>query len=153
MLKGWSEYAALPIRIALALIFVVHGSQTLFGVWGGGGLALTGDFLASHGLIPGEFWAVISGLLGLLGGIALLIGVLTRWVAAALAIEMIVSLVAINLRAGFLATGGGAEFPLILLAALLSLVLLGGQHYTMDEHLPRWSGDLPPHSHQTRVGV
>jgi len=149
MFKVWSGYAAVPLRLTLALIFVVHGSQTLFGVFGGHGLAWTGDYLASHGVIPGEFWAVISGLLGLFGGIALLVGFLTRWVAAAMAIEMIVALVAINLRAGFSATQGGAEFPLILLAALLSLVLSGAQHYAVDERVPGWSGDLP--SHQTRA--
>jgi putative oxidoreductase len=151
MFKKWSEYAALPIRIALALIFVVHGSRTLFGVWGGGGLASTGEYLASHGVVPGELWAVVGGLLGLFGGIALLIGVLTRWVAAALAIEMIVSLVAIHLRAGFLAAEGGVEFPLLLLAALLSLVLLGAQHYAVDEHLHGWWGDLPTHPSRARA--
>ena len=147
MSKNWSEYASLPIRIALALIFVVHGSRTLFGVWGGGGLASAGEHLAAHGVIPGEFWAVIAGLLGLFGGIALFIGLLTRWVAAAMAIEMIVLLIAIDLRAGFWATQGGVEFPLIVLASLLSLVLLGAQHYAVDEHLHGWWGDLP--SHQT----
>jgi putative oxidoreductase len=127
----------------------VHGSQTLFGVFGGHGLAWTGDYLASHGVIPGEFWAVVSGLLGLFGAIALLIGFLTRWVAAAIAIEMIVALVAINLRAGFSAAGGGAEFPLLLLAALLSLALSGAQHYAIDEHLSGWRSVLP--SHRTKA--
>jgi putative oxidoreductase len=145
MLKEWDEYAAIPLRLVLALIFFVHGAQTLFGGFGGHGLAWTGDYLASHNVTPGEFWAVIAGLLGLFGGIALLIGFLTRWVAAAMAIEMIVALVAINLRAGFSATQGGAEFPLILLAALLSLVLLGSHHYAVDEYLPGWVGGLRSH--------
>lgn len=149
MFKGWSEYAAVPLRLTLALVFFVHGSQTLFGLFGGPGLAWTGDYLASHGVIPGEFWAVISGLLGLFGGLALLVGMLTRWVAAAMAIEMIVALVAINLRAGFSASNGGAEFPLLILGALVSLVLSGAQHYAVDEHLPGWSGDLP--LHRTKV--
>jgi len=149
MFKGWSEYAAIPLRLTLAFVFIVHGSQTLFGSFGGHGLSWTSEYLASHGVIPGELWAVISGLLGLFGGITLLIGFLTRWVAAAMAIEMIVALVTINLRAGFSATQGGAEFPLILLAALVSLVLSGAQHYAVDEHLPGWSGDVPPH--QTRA--
>jgi putative oxidoreductase len=147
MFTMWREYAAIPLRIALGLIFFVHGARTLLGIFGGTGLARTGDYLASYGIVPGELWAVIAGFLGLFGGISLLIGLLTRWVAGALAIEMVVSLVAINLRAGFSATNGGVEFPLILLAGLLSLMLLGPQHYAVDEHLPGWSGDLPsPHS-------
>jgi uncharacterized membrane protein YphA (DoxX/SURF4 family) len=59
-------------------------------------------------------------------------------------IQMIVSLVAINLRAGFFATQGGAEFPLVLLAGLLSLVLSGPQHYSLDEHRLGRSGGFPP---------
>lgn len=141
--KRWHEYAAIPLRVTLALIFFVHGAQTLFGIFGGHGLAWTGEYLASHGVVPGELWALIAGLLGLFGGIALLLGVLTRWVAAALALEMVVSLVAIHVRAGFSATQGGVEYPLILVAALVSLVLSGPQHYAVDEHLPGWSGDLP----------
>jgi putative oxidoreductase len=142
MFTMWREYAAIPLRIALGLIFFVHGARTLLGIFGGAGLARTGDYLASYGIVPGELWAVIAGLLGLFGGIALLIGLLTRWIAGAL-----VSIAAINLRAGFSATAGGVEFPLILLASLLSLVLLGPQHYAVDEHLPGWSSDLSsPHS-------
>lgn len=143
MFTMWREYAAIPLRIAVGLIFFVHGARTLLGIFGGAGLARTGDYLASYGIVPGELWAVIAGLLGLFGGIALLIGLLTRWVAGALAIEMIVSLTAINVRAGFSATNGGVEFPLVVLAALLSLLLLGAQRYAVDELLPGWSGDLP----------
>ena len=142
MTKRWSEYAAIPLRVVLALIFVVHGAQTLFGVFGGGGLMWTGQDLAAHGLVPGELWAVISGLLGLLGGIALLLGLLTRWIAGILAIEMVVSLIFINLRAGFFATNDGAEFPLLLLAALLSLALSGPQRWAVDDQLPDWARDL-----------
>src|SRR5213593_4517610 len=143
MFTMWREYAAIPLRIALAVVFFVHGARTLLGIFGGDGLARTGDYLASYGIVPGELWAIIAGLLGLFGGIALLIGLFTRWIAGALAIEMII---AINLRAGFSATAGGVEFPLILLASLLSLVLLGPQHYAVDEHLPGWAGDLSsPH--------
>ena len=145
MIETWRDYAALPLRLVLALIFFVHGCQTLFGIFGGRGLMGTGDYLASHGLLPGEFWAVIAGLAGLFGGIALLLGVLTRLVAMALAVEMIVALVAINLHAGFAAAHGGAEFPLMVLAALLSLVLSGSQRYAVDERLPAWwTGDVPP---------
>lgn len=140
MSKLWSEYAAIPLRVVLALIFVVHGARTLFGVFGGGGIVTTGQELAGYGLVPGELWAVASGLLGLLGGTALLLGMLTRWVAGALAIEMVVSLLFINLRAGFFAPSGGVEFPLMVLAALLSLILSGPQHWAADEQLADWTG-------------
>ena len=60
MFTMWREYAAIPLRIALGLIFFVHGARTLLGIFGGDGLARTGDYLASYGIVPGELWAVIA---------------------------------------------------------------------------------------------
>src|SRR5258705_9793549 len=107
MFTMWREYAAIPLRIALGLIFFVHGARTLLGIFGGDGLARTGDYLASYGIVPAELLAVIAGLLSLFGGLALLIGLLTRWIRGSIAIYMIVWIVPINLRAGFSATCGG----------------------------------------------
>jgi putative oxidoreductase len=81
----WREYAAIPLRIALGLIFFVHGARTLLGIFGGDGLARTGDYLTSYGIVPGELWAVIAGLSDCLAT-TLLISLLTRWIAGALAI-------------------------------------------------------------------
>ena len=70
------------------------------------------------------------------GGAALLLGLLTRWVALALALEMAVALVLVHLPAGFAATQGGVEFPLALLAGLVALACLGAPVWALDASLP-----------------
>lgn len=132
MFQGWSTYAAIPLRIAIGVIFVVHGAQKLFGWFGGGGLESTANFLASHGLVPGPVWAAVAGGIELVGGLALLLGFLTRWTAMALTIRTVVALVLVNAPAGFSATQGGIEIPLALLGGLVALVCTGAQRYALD---------------------
>jgi len=134
MLARWSAHAALPLRLALGVIFLVHGAQKLFGVFGGHGLAGTADYFAGLGLVPGMVWATVIGLVELLGGAALILGVLTRW--AALGVEMLVALLWVHLPSGFMAAQGGIEFPLALLGGLVSLLLSGPQAYAVDAYLP-----------------
>jgi putative oxidoreductase len=138
MLAKWSDHAAIPLRVVLAAIFLFHGAQKLFGLFGAGGPSGTADYLASLGLTPGLFWAVVVGLVEFVGGAALLLGVLTRWVALGLGIEMVVALFWVHLPAGFAAAQGGIEFPLALVGGLASLVLSGAQRYALDEQLPGW---------------
>lgn len=152
MFARWRDLAALPLRAVLGIIFLVHGAQKLFGLFGGPGLAGAAEFLASLGLVPGMFWAFVAGALELVGGAALLLGFLTRWAALALALEMLVGLVLVHLPAGFAAAQGGAEFPLALIGGLLSLALSGAQRYALDACLPArflaWVGETEPRQAQ-----
>jgi putative oxidoreductase len=79
------------LRIGLGLVFVVHGAQKLFGWFGGSGFESTGSLLASHGLTPGPVWAAVGGLGELAGGIALLLGFLTRSAAIGLGLRTLVA--------------------------------------------------------------
>lgn len=136
MVQRWQNYAAIPLRIALGIIFVAHGAQKLFGWFEGGGLESTASFLASYGLTPGPFWAVVAGVVELIGGIALLVGVATSWAAVALAARTLAALILVNAPAGFAAMRGGVEFPLALLGGLLTLVVTGAQAYSLDARFP-----------------
>jgi putative oxidoreductase len=135
MLERWSHYAALPLRIVLGCSFVVLGLQKLAGYFDGPGLARTAELMATGGLTPGTFWAWIVGLLELLGGAAIVLGLLTRWAALVLALESLVATIA-----GWQLTN--VEFRLAALAAFVALALLGPQRYALDLKLPRlasWS--------------
>ena len=140
MLERWSHSAALPLRIVLGGWFVVLGLQKLAGYFGGPGLAKTAELMVSGGLTPGTFWAWVVGLLELLGGAAVVLGLLTRWVALVLALLVLAleSLVAI-VAAGQVTN---VEFRLAALAAFVALALLGPQRCALDLTSPRlasWS--------------
>src|SRR5262245_35178394 len=135
MWDRWSYYAALPLRVVLGCSFIVLGSQKLSEYFGGHGLTRTAELMVASGLTQGMFWAWVVGLVEVLGGIAIVVGLLTRWVALLLALESIAAIV----------VGGQvakAEFRWEALASFVALALLGPQRYAVDLTSPRllsWS--------------
>jgi putative oxidoreductase len=107
-------YGPLPIRILAGIIFITHGLPKFEDIAG------TQGFFGSIGLPP-EFVLPI-GLLEVIGGIALISGVLTRIAAALLIIDMIGAVILVKLSKGFV---GGYEFELLLIAISVSLLLTG----------------------------
>ncbi|MEM9399249.1 MAG: DoxX family protein [Verrucomicrobiota bacterium] len=128
-------YATLPLRISLAMIMVTHGAQKLFGWWGGGGISGTGNFFENNlGLVPGEFWAALAGGTQFFGGLLVLIGLLTRPAAFAIAGTMAVAIITVHPDA-FFAKDKGMEFPLSLLLLALGLVISGGGAWSVDRKI------------------
>src|SRR3954454_8001404 len=84
-----ADCALIAARIALAWIFVYHGSRRLVGWVDGPGLDASADFFAhtAH-LHPGEFFALTSGFIEFAGGIAIAIGLLARLAGAAIFVDM-----------------------------------------------------------------
>ena len=113
-----ADWGLVPLRLVVGLVFVVHGAQKLF-VFGLGGAA---GFMAKVGIPLPFVAAVVVMAVEILGGLALILGLGTRVAAALLAFEMLVAILTVRLKMGFV---GGYEFELTLLAASLSLVLLG----------------------------
>jgi putative oxidoreductase len=107
------------LRVVVGVIFVMHGWQKLS--MGFHGVA---DFLGSHGIPVPTLAAVVLTLVELIGGIVLILGVLTRYFAALLAIDMLVAIITVHAKNGFFAPKG-VEFPLLLLVANLNLMLAG----------------------------
>lgn len=108
------------LRIVVGIVFLMHGGQKLFV----SGFHATAGMLVHLGIPYPQVMAVILTLAEFLGGIALIVGLFTRWVAMALAIDMTVALVKVHLHGGFFAPGG-IEFVMTLLAANLCLALSG----------------------------
>src|SRR6478672_1966590 len=94
-------FGTLALRIPVGIIFVAHGAQKLFGAFGGYGLEGTGQFFDSVGLHPGYVMALLAGAAEFFGGLALILGVLARPAAAALAFSMAVAIVVVHLGKGF----------------------------------------------------
>jgi putative oxidoreductase len=128
-----APYAALLLRVALGLLFITHGLAKVLGF----GIAGTVTFFASIGY-P-DFVAYLVLLAELAGGVALVIGLWTRWMALALFVEMI-GVIIYHAPKGwvFSAPGGGWEYPALWAVALVALYLLGDGPYAVTTWLKRW---------------
>jgi putative oxidoreductase len=125
-----SDLSLLPVRLGLGLVFVAHGSQKFFGIWGGYGLSGTASYMSKLGLEPGWFWAWLAAAGELGGGLLVLAGLLTRLGGLSLAICMGVALGLAQEHTFF--QPEGIEYPLVLLLAALALLIGGGGRWSMD---------------------
>lgn len=134
-----ARYGPAILRIAVGAVFMAHGAQKLFGVWGGPGVRGTAALLEQLGFSPGFPWAMLVGLVELGGGLMLVAGALTLAAAFALLVETAVAAWKIHLANGFFLNwtvapgrGHGYEFDLVLVGALLSLLLTGPGALSVD---------------------
>ncbi|HEV7595858.1 MAG TPA: DoxX family protein [Gemmatimonadaceae bacterium] len=117
------------LRVAVATIFIRHGAQKLF-VFGFAGV--TGAFTHMGIPLPG-FTGPFIGLLEFFGGIALLLGLLTRPIALLFVFDMLFAILLVKLKGGF----SGYELELLLCASSLALFLTGGGSVSVDALLGR----------------
>jgi putative oxidoreductase len=128
-------WTSVPLRLFLGLAFMAHGSQKLFGAFGGPGMtSVSAGFRALHFPAP-ELMAWVVALTELIGGLLLVLGLATRIAATLLCIVMIVAVLTVHLPHGFFAQHGGAELPLAYLAGLVALLLSGGGALSLDAHV------------------
>lgn len=123
----------LPIRIGAGITFAAHGSQKLFGWFGGYGLEGTAGWMESIGLAPGILMAGLAGGAEFFAGLLLIVGLLVRPAAAVLAITMLVAIVTVHLEHGFFMSNNGYEFALALLAISVALVIRGAGSLSLDK--------------------
>lgn len=136
LLFGRSDVASLLLRVMIGVVFIAHGAQKLFGVFGGGGLDAAAKSMAGFGLRPGMFFAVLSGLVELGGGLLLLLGLLTPLAGLMIAGEMVVAIAVSSGQKGFIALSGrGYEYNLVLIAIALALVITGPGRLSLDHQL------------------
>lgn len=127
-----SGFSALALRVPVGIIFMAHGAQKLFGWFGGYGLEGTGGWMESIGLGPGFLMALLAGSAEFFGGLFILLGLLTRPAAVALAFTMLVAIFTVHFQNGLFMSNNGYEFGLALLAASISLVFSGAGKAGLD---------------------
>ena len=126
-------FGSLALRVPVGIIFMAHGAQKLFGWFGGYGLEGTGQWMESIGLGPGFLMALLVGSAEFFGGLFILLGLLTRPAAAALAFTMLVAIFSVHFVNGLFMSNNGYEFGLALLAASVSLVFSGAGKLGLDK--------------------
>ena len=127
--------AALILRVPVGLILAAHGAQKLFGWFGGNGLAGTAGWLSSMGMEPGFLMAILAGGAEFFGGLALVLGLLTRPAASVAAFTMLVAIFSVHINNGLFVADGGYEYALVLMVASIALVIQGGGYLSMDNAL------------------
>ena len=135
ILKSAPSFAPLALRIPIGIILIAHGSQKLFGWFGGYGLEGTGQWMTSIGLTPGYLMALMAGSSEFFGGLLLLLGLLTRPTALVLSFTMIVAIFSVHIGNGLFLANNGYEFGLALLAATASLAVSGAGKLSLDNLL------------------
>lgn len=123
------------LRVLVGITFMAHGSQKLFGWFGGYGLAGVAQWMESIGLAPGYLMALMAGSAEFFGGLALVIGLLVRPASAVLAVTMLVAIFSVHIGNGFFMANNGYEFALALLAATLALLVEGAGRLSLDQRI------------------
>jgi putative oxidoreductase len=122
-------------RLVLGPIMAAHGTQKLFGWFGGYGLTGTGGFMESLGFRPGRAFAAAAGTTELVGGILLALGLLGPIGPALIITVMIVAAVTVHWKHGLFAANNGIEVPLLYGTAATALALTGPGLYSVDAFL------------------
>jgi putative oxidoreductase len=124
----------LLIRVIFGLTMVAHGSQKLFGWFGGYGLAGTGGFFESLGFRPGHIFAA-AAFSEFVGGWLFALGLFGPVGPALILAVMLVASISVHLRNGFFATSNGVELPLLVATAVVGIALIGFGTYSLDAAL------------------
>jgi putative oxidoreductase len=123
------------LRMVIGVLFFGHGTQKLFGWFGGHGLEGTAGFFESIGLKPGRKHATAAGAAEAGGGALLALGFLTPAAAAAIIGVMSTAVRKVHLKNGPWVSDGGYEYNLALVAALVALADVGPGHVSLDHAL------------------
>jgi putative oxidoreductase len=135
----------LLLRVVVGGYFFGHGTQKLFGWFGGHGPDATGQFFEAIGLRPGKRHAVAAGAAEAGGGALLVLGAATPLAASVLTATMITAINRVHLAKGPWVSDGGYEYNLVLIAAVLSLAETGPGSPSIDDargstmHGPKWA--------------
>jgi putative oxidoreductase len=122
----------LLLRLVLGLLMAAHGSQKLFGWFGGHGLAAVSGMFESMGFRPGRLLATVASLSEVGGSLLVVLGLFGPVGPALILAVMIVAAVSVHWRNGLFAMSNGIEVPLLYATSFTALALTGPGSYSLD---------------------
>src|SRR4051812_18812586 len=123
------------LRALIGGLFIGHGTQKLFGWFGGHGLEGTGGAFESMGLRPGKRHATAAGAAEAGGGALLALGLLTPVAATSIIATMVTAIRKVHGSKGPWVTEGGYEYNLVLIGAMLAITENGPGAISLDARL------------------
>ncbi len=126
------DIGMLLLRVVVGLLFVGHGTQKLFGWFGGSRIAGTSGFLDSLGFPAPRFFANVNGATEAGAGVLLALGLLSPLAAAAIVGVMLVASLTVHAGKGVWNTNGGYELPLVMAAAGTAVAFVGPGAFSID---------------------
>ena len=132
------SYGILLLRLVVGLAFVGHGTQKLFGWFGGYGPKGTGGFFASLGYRAPVLMAILAGLSEAGGGTLLALGFATPLAGAMLATVMINAIGSVTFKKAFMF---GSELEIAYLTIAVSLAAIGPGRFSIDRAIG-WDDNL-----------
>ena len=124
--------ALLILRVVVGSLFAGHGSQKLFGWFGGHGLKGTGAFFENTGMAPGVPLAFLAGAAEVVGGVLLACGLFVPVAALLIAAVMATAIAVVHWKNGVWAQNGGFEFPLVMAAVSFAVAAIGAGSISLD---------------------
>ena len=140
MVQTNGDWVIAIVRIVLGFVFLAHGAQMALGWFGGAGLQSTVRVFREQLRIPAPL-ALLSVAAEFLGGLGLVVGLLSRIAALGIAVVMLVALVAVHWKFGFFMNwfgekkGHGIEYHVLVLALALIVIVKGAGAFSLDQVL------------------
>jgi putative oxidoreductase len=126
------DFGLLLIHVTVGALVAAHGTQKLFGWFGGRGLEGTGTWMETIGLHPGRPMAFAAGATEFTGGLLLALGLFTPLGAAMIASMTIVAARTVSAGKGLWNEGGGWEYVAVLGVIAIGLAFNGAGAWSLD---------------------
>lgn len=136
------DYVVMVMRWVLGVVFLAHGSQKVLGWFGGAGFYNTMNIFTHMLHIPAPF-AILAIAAEFLGGLGLIVGLLSRIAAFGIGVTMVVAVLMVHLQNGFFMNwygnqkGEGFEYHLLALVIALAIMVRGAGAFSLDRLIAR----------------
>lgn len=119
-------------RVVIGLVMAAHGTQKLFGWFGGYGLGATGEFMVTIGFNQGRAFAAMASIVEITSGVLVASGFLGPIGPALMISVMLVAAITVHWKNGLFAAKNGIEIPLLYASVALVFAVTGFGPYSLD---------------------